>query len=154
MMCPVAMPVLRTFAQCAIPVARNAGLLAAFVLCAARGSFAEYRIERVASGLNQPSSVAFAPGDNNTMYIVERSQNNNVNMGKVLKYDIATRTKSTILDLGGRLVGGADSDLGAMCLVFHPDFNEPSSIGYHKLYLSTAADEGTNPATNRVEEYT
>src|SRR3954453_18693638 len=111
---PVAMSLLRTFPHCAIPYTRNASLLAALVLCAARGSFAEYRIERIASGLNQPSSVAFAPGDNNTMYILERSQNDDVNLGKVLKYDIATRTKSTILDLGGRLVGGADSDLGAM----------------------------------------
>src|SRR3954447_13289849 len=147
---PIAIRLPRTFSRFPIRLVRLASLLAALMLCAARGSFADYRIERIASGLNQPSSVAFAPGDNNTMYIVERSQNNNVNMGKVLKYDIATRTKSTILDLGGRLVGGADSDLGAMCLVFHPDFNEPSSIGYHKLYLSTAADEGTNPATNRV----
>src|SRR5258708_1932121 len=90
---PVATPLLRTFPHCASSFMRNASLFAALVLCAARGSFAEYRIERIASGLNQPSSVAFAPGDNNTMYILERTQNNNVNMGKVLKYDIATRTK-------------------------------------------------------------
>src|SRR6188472_111122 len=102
---PVVMPLLRTFLCCAMPSARYASLLAIIVLCAARGSLAEYRIERIASGLNQPSSVAFAPGDNNTMYIVERAQNNNVNMGKVLRYDIATRTKTTILDLVSRQVG-------------------------------------------------
>lgn len=130
--------------------------LAAFFLSATDAAFAEYRIERVASGLNQPSSVAFAPGDNNTMYILERTQNNNFNMGKVLKYDIATRTKTTILDLSSRAVGGGDSDLGAMCLAFHPEFNDPSSSGYRKFYLSTATyDQSASPAaTNRVEEYT
>ena len=117
---PVAMLLQRTFAHCAIPFARNASLVAALVLCAARGGFAEYRIERIASGLNQPSSVAFAPGDTNTMYILERSQNDNVNLGKVLKYDIPTRTKTTILDLASRPLGGTGSDLGDMCLVFHP----------------------------------
>jgi hypothetical protein len=153
---PFAMPLLRTFPHCAIPFTRSASLLAALVLCAARGSFAEYRIERIASGLNQPSSVAFAPGDNNTMYILERSQNDNVNLGKVLKYDIATRTKTTILDLGSRALGGTGSDLGAMCLAFHPGFNDPTSSGYEKFYLSSATnDQSASPAaTNRVEEYT
>src|SRR4051812_23399844 len=153
---PLALPMRRTFLQCPIPFTRTVGLLAALVLCAARGSFAEYRIERIASGLNQPSSVAFAPGDNNTMYILERSQNDNANLGKVLKYDIATRTRTTILDLGSRPLGGTGSDLGAMCLAFHPDFNDPSSSGYQKFYLSTATfDQSASPAaTNRVEEYT
>jgi hypothetical protein len=150
------MPLLRTFAHHVISFTRNASLLAAVVLVAARGSFAEYRIERIASGLNQPSSISFAPGDNNTMYILERAQNNNVNMGKVLRYDIPTRTKTTILDLGSRQVGGGDSDLGAMCLVVHPEFNDPASSGYQKFYLSTATfDQSASPAaTNRVEEYT
>src|SRR6476620_3813399 len=131
---PVVMPLLRTFPHCVIPFTRNASLLAALVLCAARGSFAEYRIERIASEINQPSAAAFAPSDNNTMYILERTQNNNVNMGKVLKYDIATRTKTTILDLVGRAVGGGDSDLGATCLAFHPDFTNPASSGCQKFY--------------------
>jgi hypothetical protein len=153
---PVAMPLLRTYSQCAISLTRNASLLAAVVLWAARGSFAEYRIERIASGLNQPSAAAFAPGDNNTMYILERSQNNNVNLGKVLKYDIPTRTKTTILDLGSRALGGGTSDLGATCLVFHPDFNVQGSSGYQKFYVSsTTNDQSASPAaTNRVEEYT
>src|SRR3954462_3429887 len=133
---PAVMRLLRIFRHSAIPFARNASLLAALVLGAASGSFAEYRIERIASGLNQPSLVAFAPGDNNTMYILERSQNDKNSLGKVLKYDIPTRTKSTILDLSSRPLGGTGSDLGAMCLVFHPDFNDPSSSGYQKFYLS------------------
>src|SRR6187397_2969618 len=92
---PVAVSLLGNLLHIVIPLARNFCLLAALVLCVARDSFAEYRIERIASGLNQPSSVAFAPGDNNTMYILERSQNDNVNLGKVLKYEIPTRTKTT-----------------------------------------------------------
>src|SRR6476660_4314779 len=116
-------PLLQSFPHCASPFTRNASLVAALVLCAARASFAEYRIERIASGLNQPSSAAFAPGDNNTMYILERAQNNNFSLGKVLKYDIATRTKTTILDLGSRPMDGGGSDHGAMCIAFHPDFN-------------------------------
>src|SRR6476661_8453327 len=148
-------PLLQSFPHCASPFTRSASLLAALVLCAARGSFAEYRIERIASGLNQPSAAAFAPGDNNTMYILERSQNDNVNLGRVLKYDIPTRTKTTILDLVSRQLGGTGSDLGAMCLVFHPGFNDPTSSGYKKFYLSsTTNDQSASPAaTNRVEEY-
>src|SRR5690348_7171587 len=96
---PVAASFLRTLLHCAISFTGSAGLHVAWLLCVARCSFAEYRIERIASGLNQPSSAAFAPGDNNAMYIVERTQNDNANLGKVLKYDIATRTKATILDL-------------------------------------------------------
>src|SRR6476469_3006067 len=112
---PIPTPLLRTFAHRAIQFTRNGSMFAAIVLGAARGGFAEYRIERIASGLNQPSSVAFAPGDNNTMYILERTQNDNVNLGKVLKYDIPTRTKTTILDLGSRAFGGKGSELVAMC---------------------------------------
>jgi len=135
---------------------RNSVLLVILILCAARGACAQYRIERIASGLNQPSSVAFAPGDNSTMYILERAQNNNVNLGKVLKYDIATRTKTTILDLVGRPLGGGTSDLGAMCIALHPDFNVPAASGHQKFYLATSTYEGSaSPAaTNRVEEYT
>src|SRR3954454_15819221 len=140
---PVVVPLLRSFPHCAILFKRTAIFLGVIVLCIARSSFAEYRIERIASGLNQPSSVAFAPGDNNTMYILERSQNDNNSLGKVLKYDIPTRTKSTILDLSSRPLGGTGSDLGAMSLVFHPDFNDPSSSGYQRFYLSTATYEGT-----------
>src|SRR4051794_28543327 len=124
---PIDIRLPRTFPHFPIRLVRLACLLAALMLCAARGSFAAYRIERIASGLNQPSSIAFAPGDNNTMYILERSQNDDANLGKVLKYDIATRTKSTVLDLGNRPLGGVGSDLGAMCLAFHPEFNVPAS---------------------------
>jgi hypothetical protein len=153
---PVAMPLLRTFAHCAFPFMRSAMVLAALVLCATRGSFAEYQIQRIASGLDQPSSAAFAPGDNNTMYIVERTQNDNASLGKVLKYDIATRTKTTILDLVSRPEGGTGSDLGAMTIAFHPDFNVPGSSGYQKFYLATSTYGGTanNATTNSVEEYT
>src|SRR3954464_4779610 len=123
----IALPLLRTFSRRAISFTRNASLLAAVMLCAERCSFAEYRIERIASGLNQPSSAAFAPGDNSTMYILERWKNENASRGKVLKYNIATRTKTTILDLSSRPLGGTGSDLGAMSIVFHPDFNVPAS---------------------------
>ena len=54
MVSPVAMSVLRTLAHSAIPLTRNAIMFASLVLCAARGSFAEYRIERIASGQISP----------------------------------------------------------------------------------------------------
>src|SRR5262249_3475867 len=90
------------------------------------------------------------------MYIVERTQNDNASLGKVLKYDIATRTKTTILDLSSRPEGGTGSDLGAITIAFHPGFNDPTSSGYQKFYLSTINDGGSsanNATTNRVEEY-
>src|SRR5688572_16994783 len=62
-----------------------------------------FRLERIASGLNQPTYVTQAPGDPaNILYFTERTSNtiggfNALNdMGKVWRYDVSTRTKTLV----------------------------------------------------------
>src|SRR5947209_1232328 len=70
-----------------------------------------YRIERIASGLNQPTYVTQAPGDpSNILYFSERTRDANPGfsvsnvMGKIYCYDVNTRTKALVLDLSSRPV--------------------------------------------------
>jgi hypothetical protein len=115
-----------------------------------------FHLERIASGLNQPTYVTQAPGDpSNILYFTERTSNTiggfgAVNdMGKVYRYDVTSRTKSLVLDLSARDV---TNDTGLQTIAFSPDFNTVGSPTYQKLYVSSAERGGT--ALNRVEEYT
>lgn len=115
-----------------------------------------YRLERIASGLNQPSYVTQAPGDPaNILYYTERTSDtiggfSVVNrMGKVWRYDVDTRSKELVLDLSNRRV---IEDTGLQTIAFSPDFNTPGSPGYQKMYVSLAERGAT--ALNKVEEYT
>ena len=69
-------------------------------------------------------------------------------MGKVVRYDTTTRTKTTILDLASRNVVNDD---GLHTIAFSPDFNTVGSAGYQKMYVSSST-QGTT-VLNRVEEY-
>jgi glucose/arabinose dehydrogenase len=111
----------------------------------------DYRIERIASGLNQPTYVTQAPGDPpNIIYFTERTSNtiagfNAVNqMGKIYRYDMNTRTKTLVLDLSSRSV---TQDDGLTAIAFSPDFQTNG-----KFYVSSAAAGGASPV-NRIEEY-
>ena len=115
-----------------------------------------YRLERIASGLNQPTYVTQAPGDPaNILYFTERTSNTiggfgAVNqMGKVWRYDATTRAKTLVLDLSSRQV---TNDTGLQTIAFSPDYSVPSAPTYRKMYVSTA--EMGSTAINRVEEYT
>lgn len=115
-----------------------------------------YRIERIASGLNQPTYVTQAPDDAaNILYFTERTRDANPGfgatnvMGRVWRYDVDTRTKTLVLDLSNRSV---TQDTGLQTIAFHPDFNAVGSPGYGKMYVSSATVAST--ALNRVEEYT
>jgi hypothetical protein len=115
-----------------------------------------YRIERIASGLNQPTYVTQAPGDPaNILYYTERTSNTiggfsaTNQMGKVWKYDVNSRTKTMVLDLSSRTV---TNDTGLQTIAFGPDFNTPGAPTYRKLYVSSS--EASSTAINRVEEYT
>jgi glucose/arabinose dehydrogenase len=126
------------------------------ILTAAPGQAQTYRLERIASGLNQPTYVTQAPGDPaNVLYFTERTSNTiggfgAINqMGKVWRYDTNTRTKTLVLDLSTRQV---TNDTGLQTIAFSPDFNEPTAATYRKMYVSTA--EMGSTAINRVEEYT
>ena len=137
-----------------------------FAFCAASGVLAaapapsanaqNYRIERIAAGLNQPTFVTQAPGDpSHVLYYIERTVSPNATfgansaMGKVSRYDVNTRTSTTVLDLSTRSL---TQDGGLLGLAFHPDFNAVGSPGFGKFYTSTAQSGSTN-AVNRVEEW-
>ncbi len=119
----------------------------------------DYRIVRIASGLNQPTYVTQAPGDPaNILYFTERTSNtvegfNAINqMGKVWRYDVSTQTKSLVLDLSvlfpNRTV---TNDTGVQTIAFSPDYNTVGSGTYHKMYISYS-ERGT-AAISHVEEF-
>src|SRR5262245_32253685 len=85
---------------------------------------ADVRLERIATGLTSPTFVTQAPGDNNSLYIVQRNFT-------VVKYDLTTRASSTILNLSGSRFTQT-GDAGAVGLAFSPDFATD-----HLFYLSS-----------------
>ena len=117
-----------------------------------------YKVERIASGLAQPTFVTQAPGDPaNIIYYSTRITAatgtgggfNAVNqMGGIFRYDMNTRTSTQVMNLSYRNLTG---DEGLVGFAFSPDFNTPGSPGYQKLYVSSS--QNTSPATERVEEY-
>jgi hypothetical protein len=127
-------------------------------------TFAGYHLERVSPVLNQPTCLAQAPGDPaNILYYTTRISTSVFgfaalnSMGKLWRYDLITRTSTSVLDLSARKVFNDD---GLETFTFHPDFNVMAASGYGKLYVSSAEYTGpTNPANgnvvpvDRVEEY-
>ncbi|MBC7784789.1 MAG: PQQ-dependent sugar dehydrogenase [Burkholderiales bacterium] len=133
----------------------SAGLLA-IGLIAPTALAQDYRIERIASGLNQPTFITQAPGDPaNILYYAERTESANAGfntanqMGKIIRYDVNTRTKTTVLNLNARSV---IQDTGLQNFAFSPDFNAVGTPGFGKMYVSSATNAAN--AINRVEEYT
>src|SRR5262245_44612025 len=111
-----------TLATKAVPLA--IGTVAITLNCASAQNF---KIERVAAGLNQPTYVTQAPGDpKNILYFTERTRDANAGfgaanvMGRVWRYDLNTRSKTMVLDLSQYFV---TNDTGLQTIAFHPDFN-------------------------------
>lgn len=131
-------------------------VLAAAPLASAQG----YRIERIASGLDQPTYVTQAPGDPaNILYYSERITaapgtgggfGTLNNMGGIYRYDTLTRTSTQVLSLQHRQLLG---DEGLAGFTFSPDFNTPGSPGYQKMYVSSSSYNGGASPIDRVEEY-
>ena len=99
---------------------------------------AAYTVERVVGGLNQPMAVVQAPGDNSSLYIVERSDPSN-QLGRVRRYNPQTQLFTDFLDVTGAIA----SDGGLLGMTFHPDYQ---SNGL--LYTTTNVD-----GTNALDEY-
>lgn len=119
-----------------------------------------YRIERIASGLDQPTYVTQAPGDpSNIIYYAERITATpgsgggfgTINdMGGIFRYDMNTRSSTLVMSLEHRQLTG---DEGLAGFAFSPDFNTPGAAGYQKLYVSSSSyNNGASPI-DRVEEY-
>src|SRR4051812_17231332 len=100
-------------------------------------AFGAYTVERVVGGLNQPTYMTQAPGDNTSLYIVERSDGGT--LGKVRKYNLQTHTFSTFLDLSGTIV----SDGGLLSMTFHPEYQSNGLF-----YVATNVS-----GTNALDEY-
>ncbi|BBO34657.1 hypothetical protein PLANPX_4269 [Lacipirellula parvula] len=94
---------------------------------------AAYTVERVVGGLNQPVGMTQAPGDNSSLYIVERSDTGN-QLGRIRKFDMQTQTFSTFLDVAGSI----NSDGGLLGLTFNPDYQT------NGLFYTTSNNNGTN----------
>ena len=106
-------------------------------LSAGRTSSA-YTVEPVVGGLNQPMAVLQAPGDNVSLYVVERNDGGS-QLGRVRRYNPQTQLLTDFLDVTGAIV----SDGGLLGMTFHPDYQ---SNGL--LYITTNVN-----GTNALEEY-
>lgn len=95
-------------------------------------------MERVVNGLNQPTFMTQAPGDNTSLYIVERSDASS-QLGRIRKLDLQTHTLSTFLDLSGTIT----SDGGVLSMTFSPNYQS------NGLFYVTSNINGDN----RLEEY-
>jgi hypothetical protein len=135
-----------------------------FLLFSAWASVASaqnYRLERIASGLAQPTYLAQAPGDpDHIVYYSTRITAANgtgggfgglKNMGGIFRYDMNTRTSTQVMSLAHRQLTG---DEGLVGFAFNPDFNTPGAPGYQKMYVSSSqfTSSSTSPI-DRVEEY-
>src|ERR1700690_591938 len=116
-------------------------LLGLIEFCNPSLSRGDIRLERVASGLNAPTYVTQAHGDSSSLYIVQRNF-------QVLKYDLASHTSTTILDLSGSR-SFFTGDAGAVGLAFSPDF-----ATNHTFFLSSNSGPFNQLGTNYVEQYT
>ncbi len=97
-----------------------------------------YTVERIVNGLNQPMSLTQAPGENNSLYIVERNDGGN-QLGRIRRYNLQNQTFTTFLDV----TGGITSDGGLLGMTFHPDYQ---SNGL--LYVTSNIN-----GSNRLDEY-
>jgi hypothetical protein len=104
-----------------------------FVALAPGSTRGAYTVERVVSGLNQPTFVTQAPGDGTSLYIVERADTGN-QLGRIRKYNLQTQSFTTFLDLSGTI----NSDGGVLSMTFHPQFQS------NGLFYVVSNDNGTN----------
>jgi hypothetical protein len=98
-----------------------------------------YTVESVVSGLTQPIHMALAPGDPNSLYIVERSDRGEFIVGRIIKYDMQTQSRTTFLDPPGTII----QDGGLLSMTFHPEYQT------NGLFYVVTNDAGTN----HLEEY-
>ncbi|MEX0610925.1 MAG: PQQ-dependent sugar dehydrogenase [Pirellulales bacterium] len=96
--------------------ARLAFVSLGVVALAVGPSRGDYTVQRVVNGLNQPMYVTQAPGDNTSLYIVERADAGN-QLGRIRQFNLQTQALSTFLDVSGSIV----SDGGLLSISFHPE---------------------------------
>jgi hypothetical protein len=115
-----------------------AGVAVMFAAIGAGNSYGEYTVQRVVGGLNQPMYVTQAPGDNTSLYIVERNDGNQT-LGRIRRFDLQSQSLTTFLDLTGSII----SDGGLLSMTFHPEY-ESNGL----FYIVT-----NNNRINALDEY-
>jgi glucose/arabinose dehydrogenase len=101
------------------------------------GTASNFRVERIATGLNRPTFVSAAPGDLGALWVLEQP-------GRVARLE--GRRRTTVLDLTGRVLTGAEQ--GLLGAAFHPDF-----ATNRRLYLHWSDRRGdTRVAEFRVRD--
>ncbi len=135
-------------------VALLAGSATPFHTCAA------YHVERITPVMHQPTYLTQAPGDPaNIVYYTTRTTTSfggfgAINdMGKVWRYDLNTRVATEIVSMEAF---DLTQDDGLHAIAFHPDFNNPGSNGFGRMFVVSAqrGPGSGNIASNRVDEFT
>ncbi len=111
---------------------------------------ASFKVQRIATGLDQPVDVVQAPGDTSSIFVLEGQTNDfddGNGSGQILKVDLATGTKTSFLrieDIHRPREGGLHG------LAFHPDFQTNG-----KFYVSWVKNpnEGNDKPQVRLDEY-
>lgn len=116
-------------------------ILAAIVSLATSADGQDFTVERVASGLDSPTYVTQAPGDDNTLYITELG-------GAIKQLDLSTGVVSTFTTVEAANAPGTG---GLHTMAFHPDFQTNG-----KFYVARSLDPYGSFRTfvNRLDEYT
>jgi glucose/arabinose dehydrogenase len=97
------------------------------------GEAHNFDVERIATGLNRPTWVGTAPGDDGALWVLEQP-------GRVVR--IADGRRRTLLDLSPEVLTGAEQ--GLLGIAFHPDF-----ATNRRLYLHWSDRKGDT----RVAEF-
>ena len=108
------------------------GFAAALVLFTGHAR-AAYTVQRVVGNLNQPIYMTQAPGDNTSIYIVERADAGS-QLGKIRKFNLQTQQFSNFLDPSGTVT----SDGGLLSMTFHPQYRS------NGLFYVVSNNSGTN----------
>jgi glucose/arabinose dehydrogenase len=105
-----------------------------------------YVVQRIATGLNQPTAVVQAPNDNTDLYIVQRLQRAGISTtsGGIIEYNPTTQTSTTFLNLSSGLQNVQDG--GILSLAFSPNY---ATNGL--FYVASLVGNGST--TCRVDEY-
>jgi autotransporter-associated beta strand protein len=97
-------------------------------------------LQTIATGLGAPDYAISEPGDTNRLFVVDQN-------GLIRVIQNGSLLPTPALDLRSLIVGASSSsdERGLLGLAFTPDFNTPSSPGYHTLYTYNSQANGTAP---------
>ncbi len=129
-------------------------LRALFVVCLLVGVFSgvysnkvsgeAIGLKRIATVLNKPTYVTYAPGDENRLFIVEKG-------GTIKIMDLASGVINSTPFLTVPDIDASSNEEGLLGLAFHPDY---ATNG--KFYINVTVDDDGGVANNRthIREYT